>query len=368
MNRATSLYLDIIRPLAAFIVLFSHVSDDNLTGGQLKFMSATGVQAVDVFFVLSGFVIAHVCATREQDARSYVISRAARIYSVAIPTLILTMVLDFIGRREDMATYLGPYQAFSPGVIVRSVLFLGEQWNAHRFPGSDGPYWSLGFEVWYYVAFGVFLFCSPRWRWVAAAGVLIFIGPKVALMFPAWLMGVLAYRICKASPFSAPVGWWLFLVPIVLIAVYEMLPHSGLQAFANVALQPMRLLTTAQDYFLAALFSVHIVGFATVSKTFAPWLEKRAHIIRWIAGGTFSLYLVHLPIMHILSASSPWPKTSPMRLGFLLICTPLLAYLFAQVSERRKDVWHRLIERLLRFLARRLPFVLERSYTGGQRE
>lgn len=60
-------------------------------------MISTGVQAVDAFFVLSGFVIAHVSAVKERDARTYFISRAARIYSVAIPAIILTSILDAIG-------------------------------------------------------------------------------------------------------------------------------------------------------------------------------------------------------------------------------------------------------------------------------
>ena len=107
MNRTTSLYLDMIRPIAALVVLLSHVSYQNLSGGQLKFMASTGVQAVDIFFVLSGFVIAHVYATREHDFRDYAISRAARIYSVALPALILTAIVDAIGIRENTATYRG---------------------------------------------------------------------------------------------------------------------------------------------------------------------------------------------------------------------------------------------------------------------
>ena len=77
VNRALSLYLDIIRLLSALVVLLSHVSMQSLSGGQLGVMASTGVEAVDMFFVLSGFVIAHVCATREQDLRTYAISRAA---------------------------------------------------------------------------------------------------------------------------------------------------------------------------------------------------------------------------------------------------------------------------------------------------
>ncbi len=124
MNRSTSLYLDIIRPLAAFVVLLSLVSFHNLTDGQLSLMASTGVQAVDAFFVLSGFVVAHVSTVKERDARTYLISRAARIYSVAIPAIILTSILDAIGLTIDPATYAGPFQAFTPGLLIRSMFFI----------------------------------------------------------------------------------------------------------------------------------------------------------------------------------------------------------------------------------------------------
>lgn len=117
MNRSTSHYLDIIRPLAAFVVLLSHASFHNLTDGQLSFMASTGVQAVDAFFVLSGFVVAHVSTVKERDARTYLISRAARIYSVAIPAVILTSILDAVGLTIDPATYAGPFRPLHPDFL-----------------------------------------------------------------------------------------------------------------------------------------------------------------------------------------------------------------------------------------------------------
>jgi len=352
VNRTTSLYLDLIRPIAAFVVLLSHISYQNLSGGQLKFMASTGVQAVDVFFVLSGFVIAHVCATREHDLRDYVISRAARIYSVALPALILTAMVDAIGIRANAATYQSFYQALTPGLIIRSVFFVGEQWNAHRFPGSNGPYWSLGFEVWYYIAFGAFLFAPCRWRWPATLLVLVLIGPKVALMFPAWLMGVGAYRICSSRSLPQLAGWILLIVPLVAVAGYQLVPHSPLQQFTNVTLTADRFRSTGQDYLLSALFSAHLIGFSTVSATFAPWFERHARPIRWFAGATFSLYLTHLPIMHMLAAISPWPKSSLCTLSLLLTMTPVACLGFAEFSERRKEQWRTLIANLLTLIAK----------------
>ena len=293
--------------------------------------------------MLSGFVIAHVCATREHDARIYFVSRAARIYSVAIPALVLVAIADSIGQSIDAATYSGPYQAFSPGLLIRCLTFTGERWNAHRFPGSNGPYWSLGFEVWYYVVFGVFLFSGRRWRWGAALGVLIFIGPKVTLMFPTWLMGVGAYYVCKWQRLSPTTGWIFFTVPLVLLAGFQLIPHSGQQPFINISLDPERLTSLCKDYLIAALFSIHLVGFSTVSSTFAPLLERQVQVIRWIAGATFSIYLMHLPIMHLLAASSPWPKSSPWTLLLLLTGTPVICLVFAEVTERKKDAWQQLI-------------------------
>jgi peptidoglycan/LPS O-acetylase OafA/YrhL len=339
LNRATSLYLDLVRPMAAVIVLLSHVSQHDLTGGQLGVFAYTGVEAVDVFFVLSGFVIAHVYATREADWRAFAISRAARIYSVAIPALVLTALADAIGQSFDMTPYQSGYQAFTPGLLVRSLLFLGEQWNAHRFPGTDGPYWSLGFEVWYYVAFGVFVFAPGRWRWLATIGVLAFIGPKVSVMFSAWLMGAASYRLCASDRVRPALGWFLLVAPIVILAAYECAPHSGLQQFTQLSFSADRIDRLARDTLIAILFSSHIVGFAAVSPRLAPWLERHAGAIRWIAGATFSLYLAHLPIMHLLAALSPWPKSSVLTLVLLLVATPILCLLFAEVSERRKEAW-----------------------------
>ena len=322
--------------------MLSHVSYANLSGGQMEFFAPFGSQAVDVFFVLSGFVIAHVCVTKEKDASSYFVSRAARIYSVAIPTLILVPIVDAIGVRLDAATYQGSYQQIVPGLVIRSVLFIGEMWNAHRFPGTDGPYWSLGFEVWYYVIFGLFIFMKGNWRWLAPAAALVFIGPKVAIMFPAWLVGVTAYQLCTKNKLSENIGWLLFILSFVLFVTYQLLPHSPLEAFRNLSFSSERLQVVAQDYFLAVVFGMNVVGFSAISQRFSGLLSRCSKTIRWIAGGTFSLYLMHLPVLYLLSALSPWAKQSSWTLALLLILTPIICMLFAEISERRKNEWRRL--------------------------
>ena len=66
MNRATSLYLDLVRFTAALVVFFGHICGSRFTGGLFWQVGPYADEAVDVFFVLSGFVIAYVAENRER--------------------------------------------------------------------------------------------------------------------------------------------------------------------------------------------------------------------------------------------------------------------------------------------------------------
>lgn len=65
MTSEVSIYLDAIRFTAAMVVFLGHVSGQRLTGGLLWQVGRYMDDAVIVFFVLSGFVIAHVASERE---------------------------------------------------------------------------------------------------------------------------------------------------------------------------------------------------------------------------------------------------------------------------------------------------------------
>lgn len=354
MTKNTSLYLDIIRPIAAIIVFLSHICE--MTEGRLSSFSPYGVQAVDIFFVLSGFVIAHVCATRETNWQSYFTSRAVRILSVAIPAIAITFVLDRFGIMMNADLYIDHYQGFSSGPVVRSALFINEQWNTHRFPGSNSPYWSLGFEVWYYIIFGAFLFSPPRWRLLIMISLILFIGPKVIIMAPTWIMGVVSYKIATEIKITRALSWTMLLLPLPLVVLFEITRgNTYLQPFMALTLTSERLISVYQDYILSLLFSAHLIGFSSLSDNFGNFLSKYKTPIRWIAGSTFSIYLFHMPILHFLAAASPFPIGAPETMGLLLASTLPICFLFAEISERRKETWRWLISSFLKITLRYSP-------------
>jgi peptidoglycan/LPS O-acetylase OafA/YrhL len=352
MNKSTSLYLDLVRPLAAIVVLLSHVC--LVAAGRLDAFSGYGSQAVDVFFVLSGFVIAHVSSNRENDWKSYSFSRFARIYSVAIPAIVVTFVFDNIGVWLNPSLYVAHYQGFGIGPIVRSVLFLNEQWNVHRFPGSNGPYWSLGFEVWFYIIFGALLFTPRFFKFAVVALLSIFIGPKVLLMAPAWLLGFVSYKIVQSKSIPPIALLALLIVPVLMVALFEVKTPSYDYAMPFEALDgsASRWMSLAQDYFLSIMFAMHLIGFGGISGSFEAALAKFERPIRWISGATFSIYLFHFPVMKCLAIIVA-PEQSAARFGALVIATIAVCFLLAELSERRKAMWRNAIEYVARNVASR---------------
>ena len=99
MNRDTGVYLDGTRFLAALIVVAGHI-EWSFAPGFMPFIRDyhLATLAVGIFFVLSGFVIGHTVDRKETDAHSYFLNRAARVYSVVVPVLLLTLLLDSCGR------------------------------------------------------------------------------------------------------------------------------------------------------------------------------------------------------------------------------------------------------------------------------
>ncbi|MBK8767616.1 MAG: acyltransferase family protein, partial [Burkholderiaceae bacterium] len=190
MTPALSVYLDALRLLAALMVFAHHASYPIFGGRWISALGGYGHEAVVVFFVLSGFVIAFVTDVKERTPAAYAGSRLSRLWSVALPALAATLAMDAIGRQLAPQAYADVL--VNPQGPLASALFVNEFWTAQWHVGSNIPFWSLSYEAAYYLLFGIFVFAPMRWLWLAAAAALI--GPKILLLAPAWVAGVVAYR------------------------------------------------------------------------------------------------------------------------------------------------------------------------------
>lgn len=328
MNRPFSIYLDLVRFTAAVLVYLWHSNQRALVQDILP-ASSYGHSAVIVFFVLSGYVIAYVTDTKEKTWVSYSASRLSRVLSVTVPAVFLTLLLDTAGRSLYPAIYAQyPYDQ----LVVRaigSLLLLNEVWFISITSFSNVPYWSIAFEFWYYVLFALAMFMPPRWRVAAVLGCALLVGPKIMLLLPIWYAGVLLYRWSWLHNVSLGFGWALVVISTAGIVVFHALGvgHAAdrwteaLLGSAN-----FRLMTFARhalgDYGLCLLVFLNFAGVRRVAPSVGALLLAIERPVRWAAGYTFTLYLLHQPLFLFWTAVV---RGDPRTHWFWVVVTALTA-------------------------------------------
>jgi peptidoglycan/LPS O-acetylase OafA/YrhL len=356
VNRATSTYLDLVRLLAAVAVLVTHLAYPRFTGGLLLEWRTYGNDAVMVFFVLSGYVIAHTVATRDRDFRSYLIHRCARLYSVALPAIALTLLLDGVGRAIDPAMYDGFwYQSSDPVLrVLRAASFTNELWFDSVRLFTNGPYWSLGYEFWYYLIFAAACFLRGAPRTATIGGLALVVGPKILLLLPVWLLGVWVHRVNLGARIGRAAGWFLFAGSFVLYALFRALGwRDALLAWTWELLgkrfvegELMWSNEFLAAYAIGALVAANFIGLHAVAGDLAPLLARHERRIRDWAGYTFSIYLFHYPVLQFLAALLPIAPRAWWSAAMLLILTLLTCRLLGTCTEQRKDLARALVTAL----------------------
>ncbi len=330
MQKNTSLYLDLLRFAAAMVVFLGHAANHHISGGLLWQIYPYLQTAVIIFFVMSGYVIAYVVDSREHSWDSYLASRIARIYSVVLPALLVTLVCDSIGMLIDYESYATIKPTVDPNQIVNysaSVFLLQNVWSLGLNPGSNGPFWSLSYEVIYYVLFAVFYFLTGFKRYVSVFLLFALAGPSIISLFPIWVLGYCIYFLHKNNFRSIN----LLLSSIISIAAIVILIFWAPWCRKNLEVDiPYIRKEIVADYFDAMMFSLHLLFIQStlkvINKIQAP-VEKG---IRWLASLTFVIYLVHYPILRVLSVLSPnetasfsrWLLIYPVTFGVIVLLTP----------------------------------------------
>lgn len=341
MDKNFSLYLDLTRFLAAFLVVLSHYSAHGLFGPAVKAAGHNlGRESVMVFFILSGFVIAWTCAEQALTLRQYVVARSARIYSVALPVLLAAFGAALVAAQLPGITVDNAYQLHKLWLYIPlHALFMGDLWTLTETPPWLVPYWSLCYEVWYYVLFGILYFGRGPWRVLLAAAVLLVMGPKLWLLLPVWLAGVLLYKLRKPLPITtaqARAGW---AVTLAALALYKIAGLDELLRTAGGTLWPFPgfALSSANRYladYLVTLIMVPHFMFARQAQFGA--LQAFQGPIRALASYTFALYLVHGLVMGLWEQFVGVAPAGALPLLALSACIGLATYACGMFGEHQR--------------------------------
>ncbi len=136
--------LDALRGIAALLVVFFHFT---MYRPQANYGFKLGTTGIDLFFIISGFVIL-MSLTKIKSSADYAINRISRLYPAywAAVTFTFIMILlspyleVFFAQPASLDEYLGNMTMFQ--------FYL-------QIPNLDGPYWTLIIEINFYI--GMFL-------------------------------------------------------------------------------------------------------------------------------------------------------------------------------------------------------------------
>ncbi|CAZ95170.1 acyltransferase family protein [Zobellia galactanivorans] len=166
--------LDSIRGMAALLVLYHHIFKLNkeilkshtstLTFDVMDFISELNLEAVLLFFIISGFSIALSIAKRPLTNGNTLNSYLYRRFKRILPIYWLAILLAFI-----TGTVLGILHLndFSFHNLLGNLLFvqtsasIPESWAVPY--GLNGPLWSLAFEMFFYILFPLVYFLNQKW-------------------------------------------------------------------------------------------------------------------------------------------------------------------------------------------------------------
>ncbi len=152
--------LDGIRGIAILMVMFYHFSDPTLGGGPLLKLFKLGVSGVDLFFVLSGFLITGILFDAKSNPyyfRDFYIRRSLRIFPLYYGVLIAVLVV------------LPQFHVIIDPVILQHQAWLWSYLSNFLVGGSEvttlnrlGHFWSLAVEEQFYLVWPLMIFCCSR--------------------------------------------------------------------------------------------------------------------------------------------------------------------------------------------------------------
>jgi peptidoglycan/LPS O-acetylase OafA/YrhL len=346
---AYSVYLDLLRGGSALWVALSHLHLFGVAGPHATIpLPEDGHDAVVLFFILSGFLVAHAVVRKpDQGLTGYLLDRASRIYSVALPLLVISFLCAALGFINAYPAYqLDKWYIYLPLFVT----FLNQNFGFREVPLQLFPWWSLAFEVWYYVLFGCAFFLRGKTRLIVCLIVFLLLGGRLWMLMPVWLGGVIALLI----PFQRWSRNTSLAIALTSVAAFILFKQSGVETYIRTitlapwgGIQPRPFGNAtyfSTDYIVTPLAVLHLVAMRrllTIQKI------PCAAAIRAFAAVSFTLYLLHPLIYSLWTEGLGRTNGGNAETLAVLALAIFAAFAVAPFTEYRRHNWRVLLAKLI---------------------
>ncbi|MFD1144389.1 acyltransferase family protein [Larkinella insperata] len=345
-----------LRAVAALLVTFFHlfmVTEQVDIHLPLLRCFKAGFGGVDLFFIISGFIITHTNFSkinRPEQFLPYLKKRLGRIYAIYWPVVILAGIA-LIGIRQVAPSLQWLPYSFDPVDLLKTLTLI---------PAHDSPLpvtWSLSFELYFYGLFGLViisrtLLILPAFVLAATlytslvnwAGIPHFGWLQYFLFSPFNLefgLGIVAYWLVRRYSFRIP--------PIVLgVALFIFLLTGEFVKPSDAWLRVWGF-GVPTTILLLSVVQREIAG-----RTFCPaWLLKQGD-------ASYILYLIHVPAFMVMTHALLMLHLVPYVLPANLLLVGLLCWASWQLHQHAEKP-------ILRWLQNRLSGPTTAQYSPDKR-
>lgn len=326
------LSLQVLRAFAAWVVFAHHYmqvfhdfQSSNMVG---YFFSAYGAFGVDVFFVLSGFIMVCSITMKNKTSFEFFVGRLLRITPAYWSATILVVIAAALFPLE-----IGEELGVTKKALATSLFYIPypdpvrSSWAPILSVG-----WTLQFEMFFYWSIFVSLLMSGRFWFIPCATAL--------LVLPVIWPEDLYFSIIAGSKLL-----WEFVVGMILGFFY--LNLSWLRVSRRISFVPVYL---ACSFFLLAKGGAAAGGYFVTERLIAAslvlwgalclesWTPRHwaSQFLVRLGEASYSTYLVHVPILLVLAALIPNPTTlgtETISLAISIVCTWMLSEVFRRHIE-----------------------------------
>jgi peptidoglycan/LPS O-acetylase OafA/YrhL len=310
----------------------------------------SGFLGVDVFFVLSGFLITGIILRGLERGdfsfKAFYIRRAKRLLPASLTTLAVTTALAFVFlTRSQMADYAA--QLLGSLAFVANFV-LASQTGYFEGAAETKPLlhiWSLSLEEQFYFIAPLLLWLTPlRARpWLLISGMILSFALCFILMTgPSWVP-FSAKGAQKLAFFMLPTRAWELLFGAVCAWVMIRRPDLTVPGWVKLAALAVIIATCAIGFDPVhprwdAVIVVVATGLILLGKD--GWLPRTPLLpVKIVGDWSYSLYLIHWPLFSF--AYIAWGQHPPMAVmtGLALLATGLAWLQYRFVEQRFRGDW-----------------------------
>jgi peptidoglycan/LPS O-acetylase OafA/YrhL len=310
--------VDLLRGIASLGVCWFHLTNGNptfLPPSLLKSSGTYGWLGVEMFFVISGFIIPFALHRSEYQLSNYGIFLLKRIIRLDPPYLAVIVGIICLGYASSATPgFQGePYHVS----MTQILLHFGYINAVFDYPWLNPVFWTLAIEFQYYLLAGLLYPFIRDWKYFNSLGLMLALGlplllPSSNLIFhwiSLFMLGISTFQYRSGSLSLRCYFCWLV-------------------AFTALTLYSHGIVISA-----VATLTAYAIAFVNI---------KHAKFITWIGSISYSLYLLHIPIGgRIVNLSSRFAESLPAKASILLfalatsLTTAWILYRFIEHPAQR---------------------------------